>query len=115
MVIGYFISRDGSYHEGDGLTGDVAVTQRPDWTYDWAGNAWVVNGGRAALVSAAAALDVDLSAVKADGPIGTFLKMSPAQIDSYITLNVTNLAGAVAVLRVLAKVVAVMARAQITQ
>jgi hypothetical protein len=87
----------------------------PGMQYDWNGTAWAVNPGKQALVDAATSLGVDLAAVRADGPIGTFLKMSPAQIDAYITTNVTNLAGAIVVLRVLSKVVAVLARAQITQ
>jgi hypothetical protein len=39
--MGYFISQDGSYHEGDELIGDVAVSQRPDAFHAWSGSAWV--------------------------------------------------------------------------
>jgi hypothetical protein len=91
----------------------------PGSQYDWNGTAWVVNPARQAIIDAAAALGVDLSAVKATGPIVTFMQMSPAQIDAYID---TNFPGATApvpnlrvVLKVLAKVLVVIARDRITQ
>lgn len=97
--------------------GGVPRPLAPGSQYDWNGSAWVVNAQRQALVDALAKLVADLAAVKADGPIVAFLKMSPAEIDNYVD---TNFPGAAApmpnlrvVLKVLGKVLAVSARAQI--
>jgi hypothetical protein len=39
--MGFFIGRDGVYHEGDQLLGDTVCTKRPGTTYLWNGSAWV--------------------------------------------------------------------------
>jgi len=100
------------------IEGGVPRPLQPGAQYDWNGSAWIVNAQRQALIDALAALGIDLSAVKADAAIVTFLKMSPAQIDAYLAANITgaNVASVNAIRTVLAvvgKVVAVMARAQI--
>ena len=52
----------------------------------------------------------DKAAVKADQTLRNFVTMRPAQIDNYINNNVTDLASAKMVLKLLAKIVLVIAR-----
>lgn len=39
--MGYFVSQDGVYHEGDSLPGDAEVPQRPSQFHIWRGGQWV--------------------------------------------------------------------------
>jgi hypothetical protein len=111
--MGYFVSRDNSYHEGDEQSGDTSVPQRPDSTYDWDGTKWVVNAARAARVADGLQLLIDLGNVKSIPAVVTLIKMTPAQIDTYMAANVTTLAQARDILASAAKVLAVIARNQI--
>jgi hypothetical protein len=88
---------------------------RPSPAHVWNGTAWVVDNDRQAVVNFLAQLDTDFESVKGDSSIRTFLRMTPAQVDSYIDANVTNIAQARTVLKVLAKVVSVTTRAVIAQ
>lgn len=99
------------YCEGDQPSPlHVEVAQRPDWTYDWNGNAWVQNAGRAAQAQQPAKDAADLAAIKADNALITFANMTPAQVDAYLNANVTDLQSARAALKVLAKIVLLVAR-----
>jgi hypothetical protein len=55
----------------------------------------------------------DLAATRADALITALITRTPAQIDAYIEANVTSLASARDVLKLLAKCVAIVARAQL--
>lgn len=39
--MGYFVSQEGRYHEGDPLPGDTEVSQRPSQFHIWYGGQWV--------------------------------------------------------------------------
>lgn len=52
----------------------------------------------------------DTEALKADNQVTALLKARPAQINNYIDANVTNLAEAKAVLKILARAVSVLAQ-----
>lgn len=65
-------------------------------------------------------LVTDIAAVKNIATVVAFLRMTPAQIDAYVDANVTGLNAASLnsikdILKLLGKVVAVVARAQIAQ
>jgi hypothetical protein len=55
----------------------------------------------------------DLAATRADALITALVTRTPAQIDAYMDANVTSLATARDVLKLLAKCVAIVARAQL--
>jgi hypothetical protein len=55
----------------------------------------------------------DLAATRADALITALVTRTPAQIDAYMDANVTSLATARDVLKILAKCVAIVARAQL--
>ena len=38
--MGYFVSQDGRYHEGDALPGDIEVPQRPSQFHVWHDGQW---------------------------------------------------------------------------
>jgi hypothetical protein len=40
VIMGFFISQSGVYHEGDALPGDTAVAQRPSYFHKWVGGDW---------------------------------------------------------------------------
>ena len=99
------------YTEGDQPSQfHILVPQRPDYTYDWNGNAWIVNVGKVTQAQAIAQDVPDLAAVKGDAQVTAFLAMSPVQLTAWIDANVTNLAGAIIALKILAKAVLVIAR-----
>lgn len=104
--------------------GVVPVTQQPDPAFNAAthklvqgtpvlsGSDWVVT--RVVTPLSANELDaIDLSqdaaALKADAQVTALLTARPAQINSYIETNVTNLAQAKDVLKILARAIAVVA------
>ncbi len=95
--------------------GGVPRPAQPSAAHVWNGSAWVIDSDRQNAANFLAQLDVDHNAVKADAAIRSFLRMTPAQIDAYIDTNVTNIATARTVLKVLAKVVSVTTRAVIAQ
>lgn len=39
--MGYYIGQDGRYHEGDAISGDISVPQRPSQFHVWRDEAWV--------------------------------------------------------------------------
>ncbi len=55
-------------------------------------------------------LKVDTAAVKAQAPLVALINATPAQIDNYMDANVTDVASARAVLKLLAKALSVVAR-----
>lgn len=105
-------THDGSISSGDKPYGTfwTQISDAPDSTYDWNGNAWVENAGRLAAQQSIAQDITDLAVVKADNTLTAFVAMTPAQVDAWITANVTNLATATNALRILAKIVLVIAR-----
>lgn len=54
--MGFFISADGLYHEGDAQQGDIEVPQRPSHLYRWSGTAWVYGAAQADYVMAVQAM-----------------------------------------------------------
>lgn len=55
----------------------------------------------------------DTATLKADNALRALMKASPAQIDTWVTNNVTDLAGARVAIKMLAKAVSVLARARL--
>lgn len=99
------------YQEGDQPTPlHVNAPQRPDWTYDWNGVAWIQNAARLAQLQIPAKDSVDLAVVKADATLTTFVAMTPAQVDAWIVTNVVDLPSARNAIKILAKIVLVIAR-----
>jgi len=106
----------------------VAVTQAAEPAYDAAtqtiipANApqlvngawvdgWIISDLSAEEIAEKAATEAhraDRDALKADNAVAALLKARPAQINSYIDANVTNLAEARAVLKILARAIAVL-------
>ena len=66
-----YISRDGSYHEGDGQIGDVVVPQRTDVYSAWGGNAWQPE---APAVTTARIDASALAAITSDKTVRTFFE-----------------------------------------
>lgn len=113
MNNGFWINQltNNDYTEGDKPSQfHIPVIQRPDWTYDWNGNAWIQNAGRVTQTQSLAQDTIDLATIKADNQVTTFLALSPVQVTTWIDTNVTNLAGAIVALKILAKAVLVLAR-----
>lgn len=66
----FFMTPEGLYYEGEQFGEDhFAVPQRPDWTHDWNGSAWVINSTRANAAHNAPILDqlavIDAKSVRA--------------------------------------------------
>jgi len=106
--------------------GVVAVTQQPDPAFNAAthrlvqgtpvlsGSDWVVTRVVTALTAAelTAVIDAaDRDAIRADAAVLSLLQARPAQINSYIATNVTDLNSAKEVLKILARALAVVAQA----
>jgi uncharacterized protein (DUF2062 family) len=113
MVMGYYITPPASYHEGDAQYGDIVVPQRPDSTYIWNGSAWAQDATLKVAQDEIVRLETERSAVAQVPAIKTLVAMTPAQVDAWILANVTDLASARTALGILAKIVAVIARAQL--
>ena len=97
--------------------GGVPRPLQPDWTYDWNGSAWVVNAARATVAAAATSLGVDLAAVRANGPVVTFMNMTPQQVADDINGITGTTAAIIAAMKVrmivLGQVLVVIARDRI--
>jgi hypothetical protein len=109
-----FVSPVG-YYEGDKQSpNDIEVPQRPDHFHDWDGATWQLNIARKAAADAIIAADLadseDLATVKADNQLINFVQMTPVEINTWITTNVTDLPSARNALKILAKIVLVVAR-----
>jgi hypothetical protein len=61
MVMGYWVSEDGGYHEGDGQPGDTEVGRRPSAMHTWVNGAWAVDIA-ALITERCAAVDALLAA-----------------------------------------------------
>ncbi len=68
---------------------------------------------QAAAQAQQAADDADRGIVRADAQVRALVAMTPAQIDAWMTTNVTNLAQARTVLTRLAQIVAVLLRREL--
>lgn len=113
MTTKYWINKftNNDYSEGDIPSSlHIEIPQRPDSTYDWDGAQWVQNVAKKIAQDSFNQDITDLAAIKGDNVLTTFVAMTPAQIDAWITANVTNLQTATSALRILAKIVLVIAR-----
>ncbi|HEX6829379.1 MAG TPA: hypothetical protein VF104_10415 [Burkholderiales bacterium] len=72
-----------------------------------------VLAAQTAAATRQAADDTDRGLVRADAQVRALMAMTPAQIDAWMTANVTNLAQARAVLTRLAQIVAVQLRREL--
>jgi hypothetical protein len=52
VIMGYYVSEDGSYHEDDMLPGDVEASQRPDAMHAWSRATWVYVATEADYIAA---------------------------------------------------------------
>lgn len=110
--MGYYLSSaDGSYYEGDQANHlDTAVPQRPAASYDWNGSTWIVNAVRQAAENQAAQDVADSTAAKSYAKLTALRRMTPAQVQSWVAANVTNLAQAQDAITTLAIAVGILAR-----
>lgn len=66
-----------------------------------------------AAIAAATQDNTDLQVLKQNSQLKTFVNMTPAQVNSYIDTNVTSLATAIPVLKLLSQAVLVLSRQQL--
>jgi hypothetical protein len=66
-----------------------------------------------AAATLAAGIAADTATLKADNAMRNLMKATPAQIDAWVAANVTDLASARNAIRLLARAVSVIARAQL--
>lgn len=110
MTTLWFSAALNRHHFGDPLPDSVEIT----------GAALATFLANAAAAEAAAkikadALSADVDTLRADGALKTLIRMTPAQIDAWCAANITDLASARNAIRLLARAVSVIARAQIDQ
>jgi len=94
------------------LTEDV-VEVTPVWNGSQLEQAWALQPASAEDIAdrlKEQSDEQDKLSIKADTFVQTFIAMTPAEVDSYIDVNVTNLASAKAVLNKLALMVLLLAR-----
>jgi hypothetical protein len=72
----FFITPDGRYYEGDQAHQlDVAVSQRPDFTYDWDGVQWIKNPDKEPKpIPSKPTLDTEIDAIRTVDDVKAFLK-----------------------------------------
>lgn len=90
--------------------GNVARPLPPGPQYDWNGSAWAVNAQRQAILDAAVSDSADAITAKAYAKLAALKAMTPAQVQAWVTVNVTNLADAKDALMTLAIAVSILAR-----
>ena len=105
-----FISRDGSYHEGDGQIGDVVVPQRPDATYVFSAGSWIQDPTKKAEADELVRLQTELAAAKLIPEVPLLINATPAQIRTWYANNVTNLTQARDALILLTQIVGIIGR-----
>ena len=112
---------DGAAHRlesGVGLVADIPQpdshlfnsVKNPDGTWTSTPRDPAVIAAEDAVIAQAVKDAADLAAVKAMTAIQTFVAMTPAQVDTYITNNVTSLATVIVFLKLLTKGVLILAR-----
>ncbi len=109
--MGFYIDQSGRYYEGDKASdADSLVPQRPSYIHDWNGATWVVNAARQAAATQALQDIQDASDAKAYAKLKALSQMTPAQVQGWVTTNVTNLAQAQDAIATLAIAVSVLIR-----
>ena len=109
-IKGYWISDLIGYYEGSQLAiSDISIpVPRPDPTYDWNGNAWVVNAGRATAAQAQTQIIADANAVLATPLIQALTNATDAQISAFVGSHSTADAGTQTLLVLLARAVRIL-------
>jgi hypothetical protein len=97
--------------------GHAPIPAAPSRAHAWdeATEAWVVDPALQAAESFESKLNQDFAEVRTLPAVRQFLRMSPAEIDAYIDANMTNIAQARAIVKTLAKAVAVSTRAALAR
>lgn len=94
--------------------GRVRVIRGPYWIdVNTASNAAIVVPDYATIIATVVPVskdDSDTDAVKRMAQVANFVNLSPGQIDAFIDANVTDLAGAKAMLKVISKALSISAR-----
>lgn len=96
-------------HEGDGWDGVNFIPQPTP--YDrWNGSSWIHDQVAEDRANAAAIDTAEIDEIKADGLVQQFVARTPAQVGDWVDANVTDLASAKAVLKLMAKMLLIIAR-----
>ena len=100
----YFLTKDGSYYEGDKVDpADIEVLRRPSPIHKWDGvGAWVQDVVFAAEQARILAID---SAITTDTALAQFKTMTDAEFNAWFAANVTNAAQAIQILKKVCNVI----------
>jgi hypothetical protein len=109
---GYFQVTKTAQDAGDVVTEDTPVLVQGEWTQAWATRSYTVEeieqqAVENALTAHAQELRDDQQATRTNPDVLALLNARPAQIDTYIDNNVTDMSSAKEVLKILAKAIAV--------
>lgn len=100
-----WLTPTGAYYEGDRVSAlDIAVPPRPDPTYDWLNGAWVQNAARLALVTTAAQVATDDTAVRTTNIVQQLMNATDAQIATFVANHSAADAGTQQLLVLLARI-----------